>query len=181
MKERDDISPGNAMRRLAAFLVLAGLLLAATPAWANGQSGLAQARQATDKYHQVSHGEAAGYESTLDVLGCFENPGVGGMGVHYVNETFLVDGDAVANEPEALVYEMRPNGKLKLVALEYLVPDTEEQPTLFGQAFEHHSSLPFWILHVWIWKPNPAGMFENWNPRVGDCPEGVPIFDPDPS
>ena len=26
-----------------------------------------------------------------------------------------------------------------------------------------------YILHAWIWKPNPAGMFENWNPDVS-CP-----------
>ena len=23
-----------------------------------------------------------------------------------------------------------------------------------------------WTLHVWIWKPNPAGIFESWNTRV---------------
>lgn len=183
MWETGDMVPRKALRPVVALWVLVGLMLAATPAWANGQSAVAEARQATAEYHQVSHAEAAGYGSTLDGLGCFENPGVGGMGVHYVNETFLLDGEAVADEPEALVYEMRPNGKLQLVALEYLVPIAEERPTLFGQQFHPHPSplIPFWILHVWIWKPNPDGMFENWNPRVGDCPDGVPVFDPDPS
>lgn len=167
---------GKARRFLLALLVLVGIVLAATPALADGQSGVNEARQATARFHKVAHAEAAGYGSTLDVLGCFENPGVGGMGLHYVNETYLADAEAVADRPEALVYEMRPNGKLKLVALEYLVPITEARPTLFGQQFHPHSSLPFWILHAWIWKPNPAGLFEDWNPSVGDCPDGVPVF-----
>jgi hypothetical protein len=166
------------MRKLA--LLLAGVVvLAASPAFARGQSELAEARQATAKFHKVSHAEAAGYGSTLDVLGCFQNPGVGGMGVHYVNFD-LVDGTVDAANPEALVYEMRDNGQLKLVALEYLVPqelvDLNNPPELFGQHFHPHGVLPFWILHVWIWKPNPSGMFEDWNPRVGMCPDGVPIF-----
>lgn len=23
-----------------------------------------------------------------------------------------------------------------------------------------------WLLHVWVWKHNPNGMFEDWNPNV---------------
>ena len=23
-----------------------------------------------------------------------------------------------------------------------------------------------WTLHVWVWKPNPAGIFNAWNTRV---------------
>jgi hypothetical protein len=108
------------MRKLA--LLLAGVVvLAASPAFAQGQSELAEARQATAKFHKVSHAEAAGYASTLDVLGCFQNPGVGGMGVHYLNGA-LLDGTVEASAPEALVYEMRDDGQLKLVALEYIVP-----------------------------------------------------------
>jgi hypothetical protein len=26
-------------------------------------------------------------------------------------------------------------------------------------------------LHVWLFKPNPAGVFASWNPRV-HCPPG---------
>jgi hypothetical protein len=168
------------MRRIVVLIaVLAALSIAALPVLARGQSDLATARQATAKFHQVTHAEAAGYESTLNLLGCFENPGVGGMGLHYVNWG-LMDGVVDATQPEALVYEMRPNGQLKLVALEYIVPveawEGDHPPMLFGQHFHQHSVLPLYVLHVWIWAPNPLGMFEDWNPRVGMCPDGVPVF-----
>ena len=29
-------------------------------------------------------------------------------------------------------------------------------------------ALGWYILHAWVWKPNPSGMFNNWNPDV-DC------------
>lgn len=32
-----------------------------------------------------------------------------------------------------------------------------------------------WVLHVLLWKDNPAGIFEDWNPAVL-CPDGVPVF-----
>ncbi len=167
------------MRKSIAILSVLVLSLAATPALAQGQSELAEARQATAKYHKVSHAESVGYASTLDTLGCFENPGVGGMGLHYLNGAIL-DGTPEADAPEALVYEMRPNGKLKLVGLEYIVPveawSSAEPPMLFGQEFHQHPVLPLWVLHAWVWKPNPAGMFQDWNPNVGLCPDDAPVF-----
>jgi hypothetical protein len=167
------------MRKLIAVASALALTLAAIPALARGQSELAGARQATAKFHKVGHAEADGYQSTLDVLGCFENPDQGGMGLHYLNGT-LLDGNVDAASPEALVYEMRDDGKLKLVGLEYLVPeelvDPANPPQLFGRHFHPHGVLPFWILHTWIWRPNPSGMFSDFNPAVASCPEGVPIF-----
>jgi hypothetical protein len=160
---------------------LLGVVLIASGAAAAGQSGLAAARHGTSSFHNVANAEAAGYGSTLGtienpVLGCFENPGVGGMGVHYVNGS-LMDGTVDASAPEALVYEMRANGKLKLVGLEYIVPqEVWDGQSLFGQELHKHPTLPLYVLHAWVWAPNPAGMFEDWNPRVGMCPEGVPIF-----
>jgi hypothetical protein len=167
------------VRRWAVLLTSLALLLAATPAYAGGQSELAEARRGTAKFHDVSKAEPAGYVSTLDLLGCFQSPGVGGMGLHYVDFS-IVDGTVEAGSPEALVYEMRANGKLKLVAHEYLVPselvDPNNPPALFGHHFHPHPVLPFWILHAWVWQPNPDGMFADWNPRVGMCPDGVPLF-----
>lgn len=167
------------MRRVTMLLVVAAVLLGAVPAMAAGQSDLAELRKGTAKFHKVSHAEAAGYASTLDGLGCFENPGVGGMGLHYLNESLLLDGGALdASKPEALVYEMRADGRLKLVGVEYIVlrDDSEVAPQLFGRSFHAHPVLPLWVLHAWVWKPNPLGMFEDWNPRVALCPEGVPVF-----
>ncbi|MCI0545497.1 MAG: hypothetical protein L0Z49_13820 [Actinobacteria bacterium] len=167
------------MRRITYVMSVVVMLLTALPAFAGGNSALAEARQGTADFHDVGKAETAGYMSTLDILGCFENPGVGGMGLHYVNFG-IVDGTVDAGSPEALVYEMRSNGKLKLVGHEYLVPselvDPTNPPELFGHEFHPHPVLPFWILHAWVWSPNPDGVFADWNPRVGMCPDGVPVF-----
>jgi len=169
------------MRRtpaIAMILVL-GLLLAMPAALAAGQSELASARQGTAAFHKVSQAAAAEYVSTLESLGCFENPGVGGMGLHYLNPG-LLDGSVDARTPEALVYEMTDNGELKLAGVEYIVPvgawSGEEPPELFGQHFHVNEALGLWVLHAWIWTPNPTGMFQDWNPSVSLCPDGVPVF-----
>ena len=171
-------------KNLAMFLAAALAMMVMPSALAAGQADLAAARRATAAYHDAGQAEDAGYASTLGTpeepsLGCFEKPGVGGMGLHYVDFT-LVDGVVDATAPEALVYEMRSNGKLKLVAHEYIVPDElvdpASPPMLFGRHFHKHSVLPLWVLHAWIWAPNPLGMFADWNPRVGMCPDGVPVF-----
>jgi hypothetical protein len=170
------------MRRtmtIAAACVVVGLTSSSAVAANCGQSDVARARRATAAFHSVARAEAAGYASTLDSLGCFENPGVGGMGLHYLRADLLDDEVDVA-APEALVYEMRANGKRKLVGLEYIVPIdawTEAgPPMLFDQHFHQHPVLPLYVLHAWVWRPNPDGMFADWNPRVRDCPAGVPIF-----
>ena len=51
-----------------------------------------------------------------------------------------------------------------------------EPPSLFGVAFHRHPTLPLWVLHTWIWKDNPTGVFQDWNPAVRQCPAGVSIF-----
>lgn len=169
------------MRRTATIVIssLLGVAMLVPVAFAGGQSSVKEARQATSSFHDVGKAEAAGYESTLEVLGCFDNSQRGGMGLHYLKGS-LVDDEVKAGEPEALVYEMRANGDLKLVGLEYLVPEEFvnplDPPELFGQQFHEHPVLPFWILHAYIWKPNPSGMFEDFNPSVRMCPEGVPVF-----
>jgi hypothetical protein len=100
------------------------------------------------------------------------------MGIHYVNGG-LVGDDAVNPErPEALVYEPARNGRLRLVAAEYIVFQSawdathSTPPSLFGEEFElvgsgnRYGIPPFYELHAWLWKHNPSGMFEDWNPRV---------------
>jgi hypothetical protein len=131
-------------------------------------------------FQDVAVAEAAGWASTIDTLGCFENAEEGGMGVHWLNES-LLDGDLVAGQPEALVYELDDHGQITgLVAHEYIVPidawTAAEPPSLFGVDFHRHPTLPRWVLHTWIWKDNPTGVFQDWNPAVRLCPTGVPIF-----
>jgi hypothetical protein len=105
---------------------------------------------------------------------CIAEPGVGAMGIHMLNPS-LLDGIVDAERPEILVYEPRPSGGMKLVALEYLVLKEDwtgsQPPSLFGQPFAHNPKpnrfdLDFYALHAWIWKPNPSGILSPWNPRV---------------
>jgi len=138
------------------------------------------ANLATAGFQDVAVAEAAGYASTMDALGCFESPEAGGMGLHYLKEDLMDDVVDIA-EPEALVYELDARGEITgLVAHEYIVPveawTSEEAPSLFGLDFHQHPVLPLWVLHAWIWKDNPSGTFQDWNPTVRPCPEGVPVF-----
>jgi hypothetical protein len=138
---------------------------------------------ATASYQDVAVAEDAGYASSIDTLGCFQNPGRGGMGVHYVNAA-LLDATVDIMEPEALVFELDASGDIVgLVAHEYIVPTdawtSHKPPTLFGVDFHQHPTLPLWVLHTWLWKDNPSGVFEDWNPAVRLCPAGVPIFGTD--
>src|SRR3954447_11753033 len=43
----------------------------------------AAAMLANAGYQDFETAEAAGYHSTIEDLGCFQNPALGGMGVHY--------------------------------------------------------------------------------------------------
>jgi hypothetical protein len=140
----------------------------------------AAAQLATAAFQDVDVAEAAGYASTLDTLGCFQDPAQGGMGLHYLDQS-LMDATVDIAHPEALVYELAADGTIAgLVAHEYIVPieawTSAEPPTLFGVDFHHHPTLPLWVLHTWIWKDNVNGVFADWNPAVRQCPTGVPIF-----
>ncbi len=80
------------------------------------------AQLATAGFQDVATAEAAGYASTLDTLGCFQDPTNGGMGLHYLDNA-LMDDKVDITEPEALVYELDAQGAIVgLVAHEYIVP-----------------------------------------------------------
>lgn len=167
------------------LMTVTALMLGATAAVAKEAplgSDLAKLRAATAQFHRIDAALDAGYETFkiddstvgLGLPGdptCFDNP-AGGMGVHYVRG---IDGTIDLQQPEAMVYEIEANGKLRLVAVEYLYPSalvtaTNPPPSLFGHEFHPHSFLPVHILHVWVWKNNPSGMFADFNPKVGACP-----------
>ena len=140
----------------------------------------AAAQLASAAFQDVGAAEAAGYASTIDTLGCFQDPEAGGMGVHYLNES-LLDATVELARPEALVYELDRDGTITgLVAHEYIVPvdawTSKSPPSLVGVDFHRHPTLPLWVLHTWIWKDNVDGVFVDWNPAVRLCPDGVPIF-----
>jgi len=150
------------------MLLLVASFIPASLASAGEGAALARVRQATVAYHDVTAAEADGYGAFLD---CFDSPGVGGMGQHYA-KFLLVDGVIEADEPEVLVYEIREE-ELKLVAVEYVLPQTEwsstDPPTLFGVDFTRNDTLGIWALHAWIWQANPKGTFANYNPNISMC------------
>jgi hypothetical protein len=138
--------------------------------------------ESTGRFRDPSAAIAEGYEAGTS---CVSGPEEGAMGVHFGNEVLIEDGVLDATQPELLVYEARPNGRLRLIAVEYLVlaeawdAANAAPPVLEGQHFHlvgapNRLGLPaFYELHVWAWKKNRHGMFVDWNPRV-TCEHFVP-------
>ena len=155
----------------AAVLLCVTAAGAASASNAGGQSDLAAARAGTAAYHDLANVPSSYVDSGLP---CFETA-AGGMGIHYLDVAALMDPTEDASHPEALVYAQTSHGP-QLVAVEYIVPtalvDPSNPPTLFGRSFTAET-IPgagdLTVLHAWIWDPNPAGMFEDWNPNVF-CP-----------
>lgn len=167
-------------------LVLAGAALATaagSAAVAHPQHGLGAVQRATAKYHSIAVAEQNKYALLTDAAGiaCIDMPdmpGMGAMGVHWADSALVGDPAIVAEKPEALVYAPDRDGTLQLAAMEYVVIKSawdathKSAPKLFGHKFDLTGSpnrfgLPaYYSLHVWVWKHNPAGTFEMWNPRV---------------
>ena len=131
---------------------------------------LAGLRQATASFHNFDKAEEAGWSHQFTP--CIMNPGrTAGMGYHYVNQDLADDATLNVNEPEALLYEPDASGKLRLVAVEYVIPfsvhpSTAAPPELFGLKFSPSPAFQVWGLHAWVWKHNEAGMHAPFNPDV---------------
>jgi hypothetical protein len=98
------------------------------------------------------------------------------MGVHYYVKFTLFDGRLEVEQPEALVYEPKKNGRLELVAVEYITPaeawhashapGVQPAPVSFCPRPQSLRPAAFYELHVRAWKNNPRGEFADWNPNV---------------
>ncbi len=160
----------------------AGAALAGSGSGSN-EAALVQAARATAKYHQVGVAKGAGYGLLKDAKGiaCISMtgmPGMGAMGIHYAKGALVGDGKIAVATPEAVIYQPEANGKLQLVAVEYVVlkkawdAHHASPPALFGKTFNftpagNRFGLPaYYSLHAWIWKNNPSGEFSMWNPSV---------------
>ena len=175
------------MRKRLMSLLMAGAALAAMPGVASAHGGrsempstsqreLAQVRRATAKFHNLRAAEAAGYINP-GAEHCVEVPGLGGMGVHFVNPELVMDGVLDPTKPEVLLFAPSGNG-LKLVGVEYLLPtatmkDPTVAPTLFGRVFdgpmpehERNTTGDHYDMHAWIWSHNPNGVLATWNPSI---------------
>ena len=176
------------MKRKALLVALgaACLLLATAAAATAGNGGPSDARAGTAQFHRLDAAQAAGYKvEVIDLNGfaCIDDivGHTGGMGIHFLNPS-LLDGQVDAATPELVIYEPTKNGGMRLVAVEYLTLKSvwdaahggagAAPPSLFGQPFElvpagNRYGLPdFYELHAWIWKENPLGMHNDWNPTV---------------
>lgn len=104
----------------------------------------------------------------IPITACFELPGTGGMGFHYGNGA-LIDGTVHPLFPEVVLVEPE-NGRERVVGFEFIVPFDQwtdaSPPKLFGQEFMRNEAFGIYALHVWVLKPNPAGIFADWNPNV---------------
>jgi hypothetical protein len=133
------------------------------------EKDLATLRQVTAPFQQFEVAQAAQWSTKI--TSCMTDPGgAGGMGFHYGN-TNLIDGSASVDKPQLLLYEPEKNGRLRLVAVEYIIPyafhaRSAEAPTLFNQPFIRNDTFQLWGLHAWVWKNNPSGIFADWNPDV---------------
>ena len=126
-------------------------------------------RTATARFNSTTQAIHAGYEADDH---CVSVPGLGGMGYHWVNGSF-VDPVFDALKPEAVLYETGPGGNLRLVAVEYIVINIGQGRPMFGDhPFDIGGTpvpVPHWSLHVWLHKENPSGIFIPFNPDVS-CP-----------
>ena len=179
------------MRRriLATITLMALLTVTALPAAAHGGNHasdradnvhrqLAKVRRATVKYFSIKKaerdGHQLGYIEPFLLDGCIAHPTDGAMGYHWFNHEMINDTELNPLHPEGLVYAPTSNGRLRLAAVEWIVPKAlweaegnTEPPELFGQKLHVlNEALGWYILHAWVWKYNPSGVFSDWNPRV---------------
>lgn len=126
------------------------------------------------RFHAFEQAGKEGY--TVKVQPCFDNQPVGAMGYHFVNGA-LMDDQLDPLQPEAVMYEPGPQGQMKFVGVEFIVPFSvrpypgSTPPTLYGQDFSPNVGLQLWALHAWVGRENPLGVFQPWNPDVS-CANG---------
>ena len=166
-------------RLLTALIVAISLGVVTLGTVLAAPSDLARAKAATARFNSLTQAEATGYGlppagvPLHECIASFDNTGA--MGFHYINGA-LLDGVVDATAPEALVYAEDASGKLRLVALEYVVFKADwagaHAPMLFGEMFmevpaPNRYEIPaFYALHAWIWQENPTDTFAAFNPDV---------------
>ncbi|WP_411104753.1 hypothetical protein [Streptomyces sp. cmx-4-9] len=103
--------------------------------------------------------------------------GKGSLGYPHFNHAH--DNSVDPAVPTALFYEDDAKGGKRLVSVQWMVYDRdqnpatdEDRPTLFGRKFTgpHKGNYPgqplHYALHLWLWKTNPLGSFATYNPAV---------------
>jgi hypothetical protein len=156
------------------------MAVGALPAGAATRDDIAAIREATAPFHDVAAAEAAGYGvlTGTPLESCIDEPGTGGMGFHRVNGDLVGDTLLDPLTPEAVIHIPDAVGEPELVGVEYVVfaeawdAEHDGPPTLLGHELHlvpepNRYELPaFYQLHAWVWRSNPSGMFESFNPTV---------------
>jgi hypothetical protein len=131
------------------------------------QADLAELRRVTAGFDDIAAARAAGY--TEQITSCWYHRERGGQGYHF-GRPDLIDGEVALQEPELLMYEPRPDGSFEFLGVEYIVPvsawDRPEPPALLGRQFMRNDRLGLHVLHVWLGRDNPSGLYADWNPAV---------------
>jgi hypothetical protein len=125
-------------------------------------------RAATEAYKNLDAAVADGFPRT--VATCLSDASSGGMGHHHTNRT-RSDATVEVERPEILLYSYHPDGSYVLNGVEYIVPfrawpKDSVPPRVMGRDMLQSEPLKLWYLHAWIWTPNEAGLFSDWNPVV---------------
>ncbi|MES2306382.1 MAG: hypothetical protein V4558_12780 [Gemmatimonadota bacterium] len=142
------------------------------------ESAINVAHAATARFHPLAN---LLKENAVLASPCLAIP-TGGMGFHYLREA-LLDDKVEYDKPEFVMYTPDKHGKMEMGGVEFMVladawDAKHDSPPMFGtQVFNDHRApearhgLPFahYELHVWLWTPNPDGIFAPWNPSVS-CP-----------
>lgn len=120
----------------------------------------------------------------------------GAMGIHYINPKMLqitateprVDGNSTHTDftrPAILLYEPQEDGSLVLLGIENLVwieawktAGNRDIPTFMGRKWdmmaddpatggdEAHGFMPHYDQHVWLYRENPTGILNPFNPTA---------------
>jgi hypothetical protein len=157
----------NKFRWVCGLAFLGAVAASAVSAHDSADNPLAEhVRTANERFKDVAAAVKEGYAP----IPCASGIEGGAMGIHYVNGDYLKDGIIDIKRPEAVMYEPMPDGKLALIAVEYIA--FKGPASLEGHLFNYigapnrYGLDPFYELHVWAWKPNPSGTFADMNPNV---------------
>lgn len=127
---------------------------------------LAALRAYIAPYHNYEKALADGY--VVDITGYRSM-----MGHHYLKPEYLDEHFSLL-QPEVLMYAPGPNGKMRLVGVEYatLIVDMNNPPpapegfTGGEDVWAINTEFNVWTLHVWVGLNNPNGIFAMHNPRL---------------
>ena len=124
-------------------------------------------RQVTAGFGDISAARAAGYNE--QITPCWYHRDQGAQGYHF-GRTELIDGSVSLLEPELVMYEPLADGSMQFLGVEYIVPfdawNEPDPPEVLGRPFMRNEQLGLYVMHVWLGKDNPNGLYTSWHPNA---------------